>query len=734
MATEIASVFVKLGLNASGLKEGLQQARNETEGFGDTVKRLGQQIITALAVREIWKFGKSIVDAASESEVALLNLRRAVENTGVSFQDAQYGIDRFLQATVAMTGFDDEDASAAIAKLTDITKDYNTALKLMPLAMDMARAENMRLVDSADMLGRAVMGNDMRLQRQLGMLSENTTATQTLAEAQRRYGGYALEYINTQTGAAERLRVVWGNMKETVGTALLPLTSSIATMLGAAGDSVTPQLENISNNIRIWALGLMADFFYWGAAFVQSLANGIAGSSAVVSALNQIGNYFTNMLQAHSPPKLLPNLTKWGAAAMASYLDGWQSATPGGSLILQDWAKTTLEPILKGIDAGGTFTDEQRKGLLGRYGKNTGAAMAEYIDSYSELRKATQGVADAQKEYDEISKSGSEDEIKTAKEKLDKAKAAEKQAKDRHTAASSRLRAEAEAQAQLRRATEQQTQAVRMQTEAIKAQASIQSDAAQKALDAARLAWQMAQTDTAGRIKLLDDESKKYAEGSLEWYQLQTQKINLEKQLQREQEAAAKAGGGGVSNELKNAVADLSVLEEQTFKIKDSLVNIGNGLFIDPLTMQISQPPANLWTLIQNLGRSMAGDFMNKFIGEMWKRLAEALGIDPNATLGDSVTAFGTKLGESIGEALWTALSAKLKAKLDAWMAGVAPKQESNAPRGGSPFPRHELPSAPPGYPDFKLENYRGSGGNNIVINTTNAHGVVLELKRLGAI
>ena len=273
-----------------------------------------------------------------------------------------------------------------------------------------------------------------------------------------------------------------------------------------------------------------------------------------------------------------------------------------------------------------------------------------------------------------------------------------------------------------------------MQTEAIKAQASIQSDAAQKALDAARLAWQMAQTDTAGRIKLLDDESKKYAEGSLEWYQLQTQKINLEKQLQREQEAAAKAGGGGVSNELKNAVADLSVLEEQTFKIKDSLVNIGNGLFIDPLTMQISQPPANLWTLIQNLGRSMAGDFMNKFIGEMWKRLAEALGIDPNATLGDSVTAFGTKLGESIGEALWTALSAKLKAKLDAWMAGVAPKQESNAPRGGSPFPRHELPSAPPGYPDFKLENYRGSGGNNIVINTTNAHGVVLELKRLGAI
>ena len=162
----------------------------------------------------------------------------------------------------------------------------------MPLAMDMARAENMRLVDSADMLGRAVMGNDMRLQRQLGMLSENTTATQTLAEAQRRYGGYALEYINTQTGAAERLRVVWGNMKETVGTALLPLTSSIATMLGAAGDSVTPQLENISNNIRIWALGLMADFFYWGAAFVQSLANGIAGSSAVVSALNQIGNYF----------------------------------------------------------------------------------------------------------------------------------------------------------------------------------------------------------------------------------------------------------------------------------------------------------------------------------------------------------------------------------------------------------------------------------------------------------
>jgi hypothetical protein len=418
---------------------------------------------------------------------------------------------------------------------------------------------------------------------------------------------------------------------------------------------------------------------------------------------------------------------------MASYLDGWQSATPGGSLVLQDWAKTTLEPILKGIDAGGSFSDEQRKGLLKRYGSGTGGAMAEYVDSYAALRKATQGVTDAQKEYDEISESGSEDEIKSAKEKLDKAKTAEGQAKTRHSAASSRLRAEAESQAQLRHATEQQTQAVRAQTDAIKAQAGIQSEASQKALEAARLAWQMAQTDTKGRIALLEEESKKHEEGSLEWYQLQTQKINLEKQLEREQETAAKAGGGGVSEELKNAVADLSVLEEQTLEIKDNLVNIGNGLFIDPLTMQISQPPSNLWTLIQNLGRSMAGDFMDRFIGEMWKRLAEALGIDPTATLGETVTSFGTKLGEAIGDALWNALAGKLKAKMDAWMAGIAPPQDSTAPRGPSPS-LPNLPTAPPGFPDLGFGKNMSNGSNNIVINTTNAHGVVLELKRVGAI
>ena len=68
----------------------------------------------------------------------------------------------------------------------------------------------------------------------------------------------------------------------------------------------------------------------WGANIVIALAEGMAKAiTYLVQVLQAIARIFTYWLSGHSPPKLLPELTAWGKAAMESYLKGWASADFG---------------------------------------------------------------------------------------------------------------------------------------------------------------------------------------------------------------------------------------------------------------------------------------------------------------------------------------------------------------------------------------------------------------------
>lgn len=757
MANEVGSLYAKLGLESNDFKNGLRDAESTADVFRSALTKIFGAISLAVVVREITNFAKSIVSAASESEVAAMNLKRAVENSGASWEEASGQLNDFLAAEVRLTGYDDETAARSLANLTDLTGSYESALKLLPLAMDLARGKGMDLASASEYVGRAAQGNATMLARQMGILTSTTNATELLAEAQRRYGGYAMQYANSQAGAVERLQIVWGNLKETLGNALLPLTSSVATALASLGDSLTPQLEVVSENIRNWAITQAANMFYWGANMVQSLANGIIGSSAVVNALNQLGNYFTYMLEAHSPPRLLPELDTWGANAAKAYFEGWAGVTPVGTQIMEDWGKS-LQPFLAQLDRGGGVTDAMRKTLGGRFGSSA-PIMTEYLSAYDALNKAIANTAKAQGEYDEAVKSGDTEAISGAEEKLGKAKKTETQERARFAAAQSRVRAEAESQAMLRLATQQQTQAVQAQTAAIQQQAAVQSDASEKALNAARLAWQMAQVDTAGKIQLLEEESKKYAEGSVEWYQYQTQKINMEKQLQQEQESTA----GGAAASVADVKADLSVLKDTLKETKSNLVDIGSGLFIDPLTMQISEPPPNLWDAVQNLGTALSNGFMTPFIKRMWERLKTALGMDPNATLGENLVTFGQKLGTAIGDAIYTAITEKIQKAFDDAIANLAPEAQNKLPEQYE-IPPADYPSNPKNPLTFTplnperngefiksqslttsealytttINNYAPTaaqkGANVINIYTRDAKGVVRALQQVGAV
>lgn len=91
----------------------------------------------------------------------------------------------------------------------------------------------------------------------------------------------------------------------------------------------------------------------WGTNIITSLAVGIrAAIGAVVQALQFLGGIIRGLLQPGSPPKLLPDLDKWGTGAADAYLEGWTKADFGA---LQEMGR-----IISGIVQSGFKADDPR--------------------------------------------------------------------------------------------------------------------------------------------------------------------------------------------------------------------------------------------------------------------------------------------------------------------------------------------------------------------------------------
>lgn len=113
----------------------------------------------------------------------------------------------------------------------------------------------------------------------------------------------------------------------------------------------------------------------WGANIVLKFAEGMASAlSAVINVIIGIGNAIANLLESHSPPLLLPDLTKWGTNAMMAYLEGWKLAdfdvfNTVSKLISQaiqsmkySWSDLTIaENQLKSLVSLGDLTEGYRK-------------------------------------------------------------------------------------------------------------------------------------------------------------------------------------------------------------------------------------------------------------------------------------------------------------------------------------------------------------------------------------
>jgi phage-related protein len=442
--------------------------------------------------------GQAFTAMAGSAGLALDDLRTAARGTISDFE-------LMTSANMALVGSGEELAAAfgenlprlleiaqASAKATGRDAGFlfeslvNGIKKTSPMLIDNTNLQlklgeaNQKL---ADELGIAVEQMSAE-QKQLALLNATLEAGTPLVD---QFGGGQL----TAAEQMSRMRAQLKNITDTVGLAFLPALKTVVDSLANVAEAIARNireggiLQDVLVTFGAWAsiaadgfaelvrlgsaalsqfMGTMSDTlagatesaFEWGIDIAVALADGLikGASAALTFAMNFIGNLLTSWLAPGSPPRVAPELDKWGAAALTSWLEGMTQADFG---ILKG-VQGSLQSILKGPDfqkvtaglieslgtgdmsgffdqvakAGGEFGDEivelaQKEIALAKAIDTVAKAEADLAKAREDQVRATGKVAELTAEYNELLRDNADPKILQAQ--LDQINAAEEQAK-----------------------------------------------------------------------------------------------------------------------------------------------------------------------------------------------------------------------------------------------------------------------------------------------------------------
>lgn len=237
----------------------LSSIKEKLGGVGTVAAGLaGAAVGGAIALgKALWDAGK----AAAEEEVGVARLGAAVTASGADWGNAQTAIEAYLASEANRVALDDGVGRDALTRLTTATGDYKQAMDLLPLAIDLAAAKQIPLATAAELVGKVAEGNTGVLGRYGIVLGEGATATEALTAMQQKFGGQGEAFAGTFEGQQQRMGIAMGNLKETIGTLVLPIMTRLAE---GAADLATRALPYIEAGIT-----KVQPFFTWLGGFVQ---------------------------------------------------------------------------------------------------------------------------------------------------------------------------------------------------------------------------------------------------------------------------------------------------------------------------------------------------------------------------------------------------------------------------------------------------------------------------------
>ena len=224
------------------VERSVSTAASKLGGLGAAFAGIGTAAVVAGGLIAI-DFGKQSVDAfidAQEKAVAFDDAMARFD--GLSSYTGQ--LTALAEALALKTKFDDDETKAAIATLARYNLTGKQLETLTPLVQDYAAATGKDLGSASTIVGKAMLGNAKAL-KELGINFKPTgdkakdfaAITDLLTK---KVGGFAEKEGKTATGTSEILANQFGELKETVGSYLVP---ALQTLSRFVLDYVIPALQ-----------------------------------------------------------------------------------------------------------------------------------------------------------------------------------------------------------------------------------------------------------------------------------------------------------------------------------------------------------------------------------------------------------------------------------------------------------------------------------------------------------
>ena len=179
--------------------------------------------------------GVGAAKAAAEDQAAQAQLANQLKNT-TGATDAQIAANEKFISTISLASATaDDELRPALASLVRGTQDLGKAQDLLKVSLDVAAGTGKNLAEVSDAVAKAYGGNTKAIKalspELFNLIKDGASADAVMQQLSKTFGGSASAAANSAQGQFKNLSIQFGELKETIGTALLPVLTTFVGVL-----------------------------------------------------------------------------------------------------------------------------------------------------------------------------------------------------------------------------------------------------------------------------------------------------------------------------------------------------------------------------------------------------------------------------------------------------------------------------------------------------------------------
>ena len=226
------SIPIISDFNSKGIDSAIRQFKKlETAGEKAQFAIKKAAVPAGIALAAMGAFAFDAAKAFAEDDAAAQKLATTLRNT-TKASDAQIAsVEKFITQTSIAAAVADDELRPAFDKLVRGTGDVTKAQDLMTLALDISAGTSKDLGAVSDALSKAYNGNFTALTKLdpalADLIKSGASTDEVFAALGKTFEGQASVAANTTQGSMKNLNIQMGELKESIGAAVMPALQAL---------------------------------------------------------------------------------------------------------------------------------------------------------------------------------------------------------------------------------------------------------------------------------------------------------------------------------------------------------------------------------------------------------------------------------------------------------------------------------------------------------------------------